>query len=83
MLLLHKELMILIINKVEICGVNTSKLPVIKEKKELIIKMSKGATKIAAFCVAKERRISFKEIPILCMMTYFERSSSISVSILK
>ena len=45
MLLLHKELMILIINKVEICGVNTSKLPVIKEKKELIIKMREGDKK--------------------------------------
>ena len=37
--------MILIINKVEICGVNTSKLPVIKEKKELIIKMREGDKK--------------------------------------
>ena len=42
MLLLHKELMILIINKVEICGVNTSKLPVIKEKRELLVKMRAG-----------------------------------------
>ena len=37
--------MILIINKVEICGVITSKLPVIKEKKELIIKMREGDKK--------------------------------------
>ena len=35
----------MIINKVEICGVNTSKLPVIKEKKELIIKMREGDKK--------------------------------------
>ena len=34
MLLLLKELITLIINKVEICGVNTSKLPVLKEKKK-------------------------------------------------
>ena len=34
----------MIINKVEICGVNTSKLPVLKEKemKELLIKMQQG-----------------------------------------
>ncbi|MGL5615642.1 MAG: RNA polymerase sporulation sigma factor SigG [Sarcina sp.] len=34
----------MMINKVEICGVNTSKLPVLKEKemKELLLKMSKG-----------------------------------------
>lgn len=34
----------MIINKVEICGVNTSKLPVLKEKemKELLLKMKKG-----------------------------------------
>lgn len=42
MLLLPKELMILVINKVEICGVNTSKLPVIKEKRELLVKMRAG-----------------------------------------
>ena len=45
MLLIHKELMIWIIKKVEIFGVNTSKLPVIKEKKELIIKMREGDKK--------------------------------------
>ena len=34
----------MIINKVEICGVNTSKLPVLKEKekRELLLKMQKG-----------------------------------------
>lgn len=34
----------MIINKVEICGVNTSKLPVLKEKekRELLLKMKKG-----------------------------------------
>ena len=34
----------MIINKVEICGVNTSKLPVLKEKemKELLLKMKDG-----------------------------------------
>ncbi|WP_055071029.1 RNA polymerase sporulation sigma factor SigG [Clostridium massiliamazoniense] len=34
----------MMINKVEICGVNTSKLPVLKEKemKELLLRMSKG-----------------------------------------
>lgn len=34
----------MIINKVEICGVNTSKLPILKEKemKELLIKMQQG-----------------------------------------
>ena len=37
----------MIINKVEICGVNTSKLPVIKEKekRELLLKMRNGDTK--------------------------------------
>jgi RNA polymerase sporulation-specific sigma factor len=37
----------LIINKVEICGVNTSKLPVLKEKekRELLLKMRNGDTK--------------------------------------
>ncbi|MBP2031581.1 RNA polymerase sporulation-specific sigma factor [Clostridium algifaecis] len=37
----------MIINKVEICGVNTSKLPVLKEKemKELLIKTRSGDTK--------------------------------------
>ena len=36
--------MTLIINKVEICGVNTSKLPVLKEKekRELLLKMQQG-----------------------------------------
>ena len=36
----------MIVNKVEICGVNTSKLKVLKEKekKELLIKMQKGDT---------------------------------------
>ena len=36
--------MILIINKVEICGVNTAKLPIIKEKekRELLLKMQSG-----------------------------------------
>ena len=35
------------INKVEICGVNTSKLPVLKDKemKELLLKMRNGDTK--------------------------------------
>ena len=39
--------MTLIINKVEICGVNTSKLPVLKEKekRELLLKMRNGDTK--------------------------------------
>ena len=37
----------MIINKVEICGVNTSKLPVLKEKekRELLLKMRNGDTK--------------------------------------
>ena len=37
----------MIINKVEICGVNTSKLPVLKEKekRELLLKMRNGYTK--------------------------------------
>lgn len=37
----------MIINKVEICGVNTSKLPVLKEKekRELLLKMINGDTK--------------------------------------
>ncbi|MCH4237412.1 MAG: RNA polymerase sigma-G factor, partial [Clostridium tyrobutyricum] len=37
----------MIINKVEICGVNTSKLPVLKEKemKELLIKTRNGDLK--------------------------------------
>ena len=37
----------MIINKVEICGVNTSKLPVLKEKekRELLLKMKNGDTK--------------------------------------
>ena len=36
----------MIINKVEICGVNTSKLPVLKEKekRELLLKMRSGDT---------------------------------------
>ena len=36
----------MIINKVEICGVNTSKLPVLKEKekRELLLKMRDGDT---------------------------------------
>ncbi len=36
--------MILIINKVEICGVNTAKLPILKEKekRELLLKMQSG-----------------------------------------
>ena len=36
----------MIINKVEICGVNTSKLPVLKEKekRELLLKMRNGDT---------------------------------------
>ena len=44
MLFLNEELMILIINKVEICGVNTSKLPVLKEKekRELLLRMRDG-----------------------------------------
>ena len=44
MLFLKEELKILIINKVEICGVNTSKLPVLKEKekRELLLKMREG-----------------------------------------
>ncbi|MDF2503187.1 MAG: sigG [Clostridium sp.] len=39
-----KGLMILMINKVEICGVNTSKLPVLKEKemRELLLRMKNG-----------------------------------------
>ena len=47
MLLLLKEGLTLIINKVEICGVNTSKLPVLKEKekRELLLKMRNGDTK--------------------------------------
>ena len=47
MLLLLKEWLTLIINKVEICGVNTSKLPVLKEKekRELLLKMRNGDTK--------------------------------------
>ena len=46
MLLLLKEWLTLIINKVEICGVNTSKLPVLKEKekRELLLKMRNGDT---------------------------------------
>lgn len=38
--------MILMINKVEICGVNTSKLPVLKEKemRELLLQMKNGNT---------------------------------------
>ena len=46
MLLLLKEWLTLIINKVEICGVNTSKLPVLKEKekRELLLKMRSGDT---------------------------------------
>lgn len=49
MLLLHKELISLIINKVEICGVNTSKLPVLKEKekRELLLKMRDDGDKSA------------------------------------
>lgn len=37
----------MIVNKVEICGVNTSKLPVLKEKekRELLLKMRNGDTK--------------------------------------
>lgn len=43
-LLLVKEEILVIINKVEICGVNTSKLPILKEKekKELLLKMKAG-----------------------------------------
>ena len=44
LVLLSKGLIILIINKVEICGVNTSKLPVLKEKekRELLVQMQNG-----------------------------------------
>ena len=47
MLLLPKELISLMINKVEICGVNTSKLPIIKEKekRELLLKTRNGDKK--------------------------------------
>lgn len=39
-----KEVFLLIINKVEICGVNTSKLPILtnEEKQELFIKIKNG-----------------------------------------
>ena len=53
------------INKVEICGVNTSKLPVLsnEEKKELLIKIKQGDKEAREKFISRKFKISFKRSP--------------------
>ena len=50
------------INKVEICGVNTSKLPLLsgKEKKELMIKIKDGDKDARNTFINRKLKIGFK-----------------------
>ena len=52
----------MMINKVEICGVNTSKLPVLKEKemKELLFRMQNGDYECREIFIKGNLRLSFK-----------------------
>ena len=51
------------INKVEICGVNTSKLPVLsnEEKQELLIKTGDGALQILKVQPSGKKTLSVQE----------------------
>ena len=57
-LLLVKEEILVIINKVEICGVNTSKLPILKEKekKQLLMRMKEGDKSARETCCSNDNR---------------------------
>ena len=50
------------INKVEICGVNTSKLPLLtnQEKKELFVKIKEGDKEAREKFISRKPKISIK-----------------------